>query len=67
MTSSLFNSSDLTDAEIKDQWPSDIVQITMLQLSAIGKIEAAKEYIDEIIESDQKIVVFCKHAVVDFT
>jgi hypothetical protein len=31
----------------------------LLQLSAI-EIEAAKEYIDET-ESDQKIVVFCKH------
>ena len=65
---SFLKSSDLTDAEIKRKINGQvIVQITMLlQLSAIGKIEAAKEYIDEIIESDQKIVVFCKHkAVVD--
>lgn len=61
-------SSDLTDAEIKKKVNGQvIVQITMLlQLSAIGKIEAAKEYIDEITGSGQKIVVFCKHkAVVD--
>jgi SWI/SNF-related matrix-associated actin-dependent regulator 1 of chromatin subfamily A len=69
MTFKLFlNSSDLTGwNQEKDQWPSD--SANSRYCNAIGKIEAAKEYtIDEIIESDQKIVVFCKHkAVVDLT
>ncbi len=58
--------SDLSDSEIKKKVSSEtIVKITMLlQISAKGKIDAAKEYIDEIIESGQKIVVFCKHKII---
>lgn len=58
--------SDLTDAEIKKKVGNEvIVKITMLlQLSAIGKIEAAAEYINEIIGSGQKLVIFIKHKVV---
>lgn len=58
--------SDLTDAEIKKKVNSEvIVKITMLlQLSAQGKIESAKEYIDEIIGSGQKLVIFIKHKVI---
>ncbi|OHT44776.1 hypothetical protein B0A71_12750 [Flavobacterium tructae] len=58
--------SDLTDSEIKKKVSSEtIVKITMLlQISAKGKIEAAQEYIDEIIGSGQKIVVFCKHKII---
>lgn len=58
--------SDLTDSEIKKKVGAEtIVKITMLlQISAKGKIEAAKEYIDEIIDSGQKIVVFCKHKII---
>jgi len=58
--------SDLTDSEIKKKVSSEtIVKITMLlQISAKGKIEAAQEYIDEIVESGQKIVVFCKHKII---
>lgn len=58
--------SDLTDAEIKKKVGNEvIVKITMLlQLSAQGKIESAKEYIDEIIGSGQKLVIFIKHKVI---
>lgn len=58
--------SDLTDSEIKKKVSSEtIVKITMLlQISARGKLEAAREYIDEIIDSGQKIVVFCKHKII---
>lgn len=58
--------SDLTDAEVKKKVGSEtIVKITMLlQISAKGKIEAAQEYIDEIVDSGQKIVVFCKHKII---
>ncbi len=58
--------SDLTDAEIKKKVGSEaIVKITMLlRLSAEGKIESAKEYIDEIIGSGQKLVIFIKHKVI---
>jgi len=58
--------TDLTDSEIKKKVSSEtIVKITMLlQISAKGKIEAAQEYIDEIIGSGQKIVVFCKHKII---
>ncbi|RUT68654.1 DEAD/DEAH box helicase [Flavobacterium cupreum] len=58
--------SDLTDSEIKKKVSSEtIVKITMLlQISAKGKIEAAQEYIDEIVDSGQKIVVFCKHKII---
>jgi SWI/SNF-related matrix-associated actin-dependent regulator 1 of chromatin subfamily A len=63
---SYLKSSDLTDAEIKKKIGNEvIVKITMLlQLSAQGKIEAAKEYIDEIIGSGQKLVIFIKHKVI---
>lgn len=58
--------SDLSDAEIRKKVGSEtIVKITMLlQISAKGKIEAAREYIDEIVDSGQKIVVFCKHKII---
>ncbi|QDP86050.1 DEAD/DEAH box helicase [Chryseobacterium sp. SNU WT5] len=58
--------NDFTDKEIAKKLRSAvIVQITMLlQLSAKGKIEAAREYIDEIVDSGQKIVVFCRHRIV---
>lgn len=36
----------------------------LLQLSAKGKIEAAREYIDEVLDSGEKIVVFCRHKIV---
>lgn len=58
--------NDFSNAEIRKKLKSEvIVKITMLlQISAKGKIEAAKEYIDEILDSGEKIVVFCKHKVV---
>lgn len=58
--------NDFTDAEIRKKLRSEvIVKITMLlQLSAKGKIEAAQEYIDEVIESGEKIVIFCRHKIV---
>jgi SWI/SNF-related matrix-associated actin-dependent regulator 1 of chromatin subfamily A len=58
--------SDLTDAEIKRKINGQIiVQLSMLlQISAQGKIEAAKEHIDEIVNSGQKIVIFCRHQIV---
>lgn len=64
--SSYLKNSDLTDAEIKKKVNNEvIVKITMLlQLSAQGKIESAKEYIDEIIGSGQKLVIFIKHKVI---
>lgn len=60
--------NDFTDKEIRKKLKSEIIVkiTTLLKLSAIGKLEAAQEYIDEVTESGQKIVVFCKHkAVVD--
>jgi SWI/SNF-related matrix-associated actin-dependent regulator of chromatin subfamily A-like protein 1 len=58
--------SNLTDAEIRKKINAQvIVQMKMLiQISAKGKIEAAKEHIDEIIASGQKIVIFCMHQIV---
>ena len=58
--------SDLTDAEIKKKLNAEvIVKITMLlQLSAIGKIEAAQEHIDEIVGSGQKIIIGVKHQII---
>lgn len=58
--------NDFSNAEIRKKLKSEvIVKITMLlQISAKGKIEAAKEYIDEILDSGEKIVVFCKHKIV---
>lgn len=60
--------NDFSDKEIRKKLKSEIIVkiTTLLQLSAMGKIEATQEYIDEVIGSGQKIVVFCKHkAVVD--
>lgn len=60
--------NDFSDKEIRRKLKAEvIVKITLLlQISAKGKIEAAKEYIDEVIESGQKIVIFSKHkSVVD--
>lgn len=60
--------NDFTDKEIRKKLKSEIIVkiTTLLKLSAMGKLEAAQEYIDEVTESGQKIVVFCKHkAVVD--
>ncbi len=50
-----------TDAEVKKKLRGQMmVKIGVLkQISARGKIEAAQEYIDEVIEGGQKIVVFC--------
>lgn len=58
--------NDFSNAEIRKKMRSEvIVKITMLlQISAKGKIEAAKEYIDEILDSGEKIVVFCRHKIV---
>lgn len=58
--------SDLTDAEIKKKVNAEvIVKITMLlQLSAIGKIEAAQEYINEVTESGMKIIIGVKHQII---
>jgi SWI/SNF-related matrix-associated actin-dependent regulator of chromatin subfamily A-like protein 1 len=58
--------SDLTDAEIKKKVNAEvIVKITMLlQLSAIGKIEAAQEYIDEVVGSGLKIIIGVKHQII---
>jgi len=58
--------SDLTDAEIKKKVNAEvIVKITMLlQLSAIGKIEAAQEYIDEVVGAGLKIIIGVKHQII---
>lgn len=63
---SFLKTANFSDADIKRKVNAEtIVKINMLlQISAKGKVEAAQEYIDEIIESGQKIVVFCKHTVV---
>lgn len=49
-----------TDLEIKRKMRGEmIVKIGILkQISARGKIEAAREYIDEVLDGGQKIVVF---------
>lgn len=65
---SFLQNNDFTDKEIQKKLRSEmIVKLTMLlQLSAKGKIDAVKEFVDEVTESGEKIVVFCKHkAVVD--
>lgn len=65
---SFLQENDFTDKEIQKKLRSEvIVKLTLLlQLSAKGKIEAAQEYIDEVLDSGEKIVVFCKHrAIVD--
>lgn len=58
--------NDFTDKEINKKLKSEvIVKITLLlQLSAKGKIEAAQEYIDEILDSGEKIVIFCRHKII---
>ncbi|WDF45272.1 DEAD/DEAH box helicase [Chryseobacterium sp. KACC 21268] len=58
--------SDVSVAEIRKKMQSEvIVKITLLlQLAAKGKLEAAKEYIDEVLDSGEKIVVFCKHKMI---
>lgn len=58
--------NDFSNAEIRKKLKSEvIVKITMLlQISAKGKLEAAKEYIDEVLDSGEKIVVFCRHKIV---
>ncbi len=63
---SFLQQNDFTDKEIRKKLKSEvIVKLTMLlQLSAKGKIEAAQEYIDEVIDSGQKIVIFCRHKIV---
>lgn len=50
-----------TDAEIKKKLRGEMmVKIGILkQISARGKIEAAQQYIEEVNESGQKIIVFC--------
>jgi SWI/SNF-related matrix-associated actin-dependent regulator 1 of chromatin subfamily A len=64
--SNYLKNSDLTDAEIKRKVNAEvIVKITMLlQLSAIGKIEAAQEYIDEVVDSGLKIIIGVKHQII---
>lgn len=63
---SFLQDNDFTDKEIQKKLRSEvIVKLTLLlQLSAKGKIEAAQEYIDEVLDSGEKIVVFCKHKIV---
>ncbi|QIY82538.1 DEAD/DEAH box helicase [Chryseobacterium sp. NEB161] len=58
--------NDFSMAEVRKKLQSEvIVKITMLlQIAAKGKIEAAQDYIDEVLDSGQKIVVFCKHKIV---
>ncbi len=42
-----------------------LVQMNVLrQISAKGKIDAAKEFIDEVIDSEKKVIVFCHHKVI---
>jgi SWI/SNF-related matrix-associated actin-dependent regulator 1 of chromatin subfamily A len=50
-----------TDTEIKRKLRGEMmVKIGILkQISARGKLEAAQEYIDEVLDGGQKIVVFC--------
>jgi SWI/SNF-related matrix-associated actin-dependent regulator 1 of chromatin subfamily A len=50
-----------TDKEIRKKLRGEMmVKIGILkQISARGKIDAARQYIDEVIESGQKIIVFC--------
>ena len=60
--------NDFDDQEIRKKLRSEVIVkiTTLLQLSAKGKIDAAKEFIDEVTDSGEKIVVFCKHkSVVD--
>lgn len=58
--------NDFSNADIRKKMKSEvIVKIMMLlQVSAMGKLEAAKEYIDEVLDSGEKIVVFCRHKIV---
>jgi len=55
-----------SSAEIKKSLKGEImVKMGILkQLSARGKMEAAKEYIDEIVDNGQKVVVFVHHHVI---
>jgi SWI/SNF-related matrix-associated actin-dependent regulator 1 of chromatin subfamily A len=57
----LKNVRGCTDAEVRKKLRGDVmVKMGILkQISARGKIEAAREHIDEIIEGGKKIVVFC--------
>ncbi len=55
-----------TDSDIKRKLRAEIlVQMGILkQVSALGKLEAAREYIDEVISNGQKVVVFIDHHIV---
>lgn len=57
----LKNVRGCTDAEVARKLRGEImVKMGVLrQISAKGKIEAAREYIDEVLDGGQKIVIFC--------
>jgi SWI/SNF-related matrix-associated actin-dependent regulator of chromatin subfamily A-like protein 1 len=55
-----------TDAEIRKKLRGQfMVQMGILkQISARGKMNEVKDYVDEIIESGEKIILFCHHKVI---
>ncbi|WP_127846176.1 DEAD/DEAH box helicase [Psychroflexus aestuariivivens] len=60
--------NDLTDEEIQKKLRGEImVKIGELKkISAKGKLNEVKEFVDQVVESGEKIIVFCNlHSIVD--
>lgn len=59
-------SQDFDDDKIARAMKAQVlVQMNVLrQISAKGKIEAASEFINEVIESGKKVIIFCHHKVI---
>jgi len=59
-------SQNFDDEKIQRAMKAQIlVQMNVLrQISAKGKIEAAQDFIDEVIESEKKVIIFCHHKII---